>query len=48
LVVDRMEGQQEIVVKSFQPPRDTLPLFSGATILGNGDPVLILDPGGLV
>ncbi|HEX9729128.1 MAG TPA: chemotaxis protein CheA [Gemmatimonadales bacterium] len=48
LVVDRMEGQQEIVVKSFQPPRDTLPIFSGATILGNGDPVLILDPGGLV
>ncbi|MEX0692464.1 MAG: chemotaxis protein CheA [Gemmatimonadales bacterium] len=48
LVVDQMMGQQEIVVKSFEPPRGTLPVFSGATILGDGEPVLILDAGGLV
>jgi two-component system chemotaxis sensor kinase CheA len=48
LVIDRMEGQQEIVVKSFMPPRGTLPIFSGATVLGDGEPVLILDAGGLV
>lgn len=48
LVIDRMEGQQEIVVKSFAPPRGTLPIFSGATVLGDGEPVLILDAGGLV
>jgi two-component system chemotaxis sensor kinase CheA len=48
LVIDRMEGQQEIVVKSFTPPRGTLPVFSGATVLGDGEPVLILDAGGLV
>jgi two-component system chemotaxis sensor kinase CheA len=48
LVIDRMEGQQEIVVKSFMPPRGTLPVFSGATVLGDGEPVLILDAGGLV
>jgi two-component system chemotaxis sensor kinase CheA len=48
LVIDRMEGQQEIVVKSFTPPRGTLPIFSGATVLGDGEPVLILDAGGLV
>jgi two-component system chemotaxis sensor kinase CheA len=48
LVIDQMEGQQEIVVKSFVPPRGTLPVFSGATVLGDGEPVLILDAGGLV
>jgi two-component system chemotaxis sensor kinase CheA len=48
LVIDRMEGQQEIVVKSFAPPRGTLRIFSGATVLGDGEPVLILDAGGLV
>ena len=48
LVVDRMMGQQEIVVKNFDPPRGTLPLFTGATIMGDGHPVLILDAGGLV
>lgn len=48
LVVDRMVGQQEIVVKSFDPPRHTVPIFSGATILADGAPALILDAGGLV
>jgi two-component system, chemotaxis family, sensor kinase CheA len=48
LVIDRMEGQQEIVVKTFTPPAGTLPVFSGATVLGDGEPVLILDAGGLV
>ncbi len=48
LVVDQLLGQQEIVVKEFPPPRGTLPVFSGATILGDGRPVLILDAGGLV
>jgi two-component system chemotaxis sensor kinase CheA len=48
LVIDRMEGQREIVVKGFTAPRGTLPIFSGATVLGDGEPVLILDAGGLV
>jgi two-component system chemotaxis sensor kinase CheA len=48
LVVDRLLGRQEIVVKAFAPPRGMLPIFSGATILGEGQPVLILDAGGLV
>jgi len=47
-VVDALVGQQEIVVKSFEAPRGTLPVFSGATILGDGVPALILDAGGLV
>ncbi len=43
LVVDRIAGQREIVVKAFAAPRGTLPVFSGATILGDGRVVLILD-----
>jgi len=48
IVVDGMLGQQEIVVKGFDPPQGTLPVFSGATIMGDGIPALILDAGGLV
>ena len=48
LVVDRLLGQREIVVKGFDAPEGTLPIFSGATILGDGQPVLILDATRLV
>lgn len=48
LVVDGMLGQQEIVVKGFDSPHGTLPVFSGATIMGDGVPALILDAGGLL
>jgi two-component system chemotaxis sensor kinase CheA len=48
VVVDELLGQQEIVVKAFEPPRGTIPVFSGATILGDGAPALILDAGGLI
>ncbi|MFQ5702791.1 MAG: chemotaxis protein CheW [Gemmatimonadales bacterium] len=48
LVVDSVAGQQEIVVKSFEQPKGMLPIFGGATILGDGSPALILDAGGLV
>jgi two-component system chemotaxis sensor kinase CheA len=47
VVVDGMLGQQEIVVKSFDPPHGALPVFSGATIMGDGVPALILDAGAL-
>ncbi|HEV8400985.1 MAG TPA: chemotaxis protein CheA [Gemmatimonadales bacterium] len=48
VVVDGMLGQQEIVVKGFEAPQGTLPVFSGATIMGDGVPALILDAAGLV
>ncbi|HXQ27784.1 MAG TPA: chemotaxis protein CheA [Gemmatimonadales bacterium] len=48
VVVDAMLGQQEIVVKSFDTPQGTLALFSGATIMSDGLPALILDAGELV
>jgi two-component system, chemotaxis family, sensor kinase CheA len=48
VVVDGMLGQQEIVVKGFEAPHGTLPVFSGATIMGDGVPALILDAAGLL
>jgi two-component system, chemotaxis family, sensor kinase CheA len=48
LVVDALLGQQEIVVEPFEAPRGMLPLFSGATILGDGGPALILDAAALL
>jgi two-component system chemotaxis sensor kinase CheA len=46
--VDGLVGQQEIVVKSFDATAATLRLFSGATILSDGRPALILDVGSLL
>jgi two-component system chemotaxis sensor kinase CheA len=43
LVVDEFAGQQDIVVKGFDSVRDGLALFSGATILADGAPALIVD-----
>jgi two-component system chemotaxis sensor kinase CheA len=48
LVVDTLLGQQEIVVEPFDAPKGMLPVFSGATILGDGAPALIVDPAALV
>ena len=48
LVVDALLGQQEIVVEPFEAPRGMLPVFSGATILGDGEPALILDAAALM
>jgi two-component system chemotaxis sensor kinase CheA len=48
LEVDALVGQQEIVVKQFDATADTLKLFSGATILSDGRPALILDAGSVL
>lgn len=48
LVVDEFVGQQEVVVKTFDPARGMPQLFNGATILTNGSPALILDAQGIV
>jgi two-component system chemotaxis sensor kinase CheA len=47
LVVDDLIGQQDIVVKQVDQVRNGLRCFSGATILSNGAPALILDVGSL-
>ena len=46
--VDRLLGQQEIVVKQFDGTGGMLRLFSGATILSDGRPALILDAGSVI
>ncbi|HEU4628875.1 MAG TPA: chemotaxis protein CheA [Gemmatimonadaceae bacterium] len=48
LVVDELLGQQDAVVKRFDRVRGALDCFSGATILGNGTPALIVDVGRLL
>jgi two-component system chemotaxis sensor kinase CheA len=47
LVVDDLVGQQDILVKRVDQVRDGLRCFSGATILSDGAPALILDVGSL-
>ncbi len=47
VVVDALIGQQDIVVKRLDAARDGAPWFSGATILGDGTPSLIVDLGSL-
>lgn len=43
LIVDEFVGQQEIVMKQFDGANGSRTLFSGATILGDGAPALIID-----
>jgi len=48
MIVDSVVGQYEIVVKPLRKPLDKISFFSGATVLGDGTPVLILDVGNLL
>ncbi len=48
LVVDRLMGQQEIVIKSLGKFVDKTRIISGATILGDGEVALILDANVLI
>lgn len=43
LLVDRIHGQKEVVVRPIRDPLIQAPGISGATELGDGRPVLILD-----
>jgi two-component system chemotaxis sensor kinase CheA len=47
LLVDALIAQQDIVVKPFDMVRGSAPWFSGATVLGDGTPALIVDLGSL-
>jgi len=48
LLVDRLEGQQQVVLKSLETNFHAIPCISGATIMGDGTVALILDVAGLV
>jgi two-component system chemotaxis sensor kinase CheA len=43
LVVDRLEGQQDTVIKPIQGPIQSMRGIAGATELGDQEPVLVLD-----
>jgi two-component system chemotaxis sensor kinase CheA len=43
LQVDRLIGQEEVVLKPLTRPLDLVPGLSGVTILGSGRPIFILD-----
>ncbi|HLH33162.1 MAG TPA: chemotaxis protein CheA [Alloacidobacterium sp.] len=47
LVVDSLADPEEIVVKPLSSVLKQIGLFSGATVLGNGEMALILDPGAI-
>ncbi len=47
LSVDRLVGQEEAVLKPLYPPLDRVKGLAGTTVLGNGRPLLVLDPRGL-
>lgn len=44
IIVDRLLGQQDIVIKSLGKYLEGIRLVSGATILGDGSVAMILDP----
>jgi len=48
LVIDELTGQEEIVVKQYDGVRDGLPIFGGATLLGDGRAALIVDVSSLL
>jgi two-component system, chemotaxis family, sensor kinase CheA len=47
LLVDEIMSTEEIVVKPLGRHLNAIPFYSGATLLGQGEIALILDPGGL-
>ncbi|MBE0595915.1 MAG: chemotaxis protein CheA [Desulfuromonadales bacterium] len=48
LVVDRLAGQRQAFVKGLSFPLNRLPGVSGATVLGDGSVVFVLDPPSLL
>ena len=48
LIVDELMGQQEIVIKSLGKYISKCKYISGATILGNGEVALIIDPNAMI
>jgi chemotaxis protein histidine kinase CheA len=48
LAVDRLLGIREVVVKPLGPRLDRVRGLAGATVVGDGTTVLLLDPAALV
>jgi len=47
LIIDSLADPEEIVVKPLSAALKDIGVYSGATVLGNGDLALILDPGAI-
>lgn len=47
LIVDRLLGQQEVVIKTLKEPLKSMKGVAGATILGDGKVAIIIDVGSL-
>ncbi len=47
VAVDAFLGEEEIVIKPFEPPLGSVPVFSGAMVRPDGRPALVLDVGNL-
>ena len=48
LIVDALHRQEEIVIKPLEGIATNIPGLAGATVLGDGRVILILDPGELI
>jgi two-component system chemotaxis sensor kinase CheA len=48
VLVDRLSGQQDLVVKSFDPVTGMSAAITGAAVLADGSTALIVDAGGLL
>ncbi|MGH7476856.1 MAG: chemotaxis protein CheA [Longimicrobiales bacterium] len=48
LAVDEVANREQVVIKGFAAPRGMLACFSGATLLADGRPALVLDPSSLL
>jgi two-component system chemotaxis sensor kinase CheA len=48
LVVDRVQRQTDLLLRPLHPSLAALPAVGGVGVLGNGEPVVVLEPDGLV
>jgi two-component system chemotaxis sensor kinase CheA len=48
LVVDRLLGREQVVVRELHAPRGAHPMLAGVTLRGDGRPALVLDPAAVV
>lgn len=48
LGADRIDGSQDVVIKPLPAAAGSQPLFTGAALDAQGDPLLVLDPRGLL
>ena len=48
LVVDRVQRQTDLLLRPLHPGLAALPALGGVGVLGNGEPVVVLEPDGIM